>query len=179
MDTWSLRFIAGQVAGLIALTLCIIGFASKRDDRLFVLLIFANVAFAAQFALFKSWVAAGITTLIVLRVALVRRYKWSWTVMALMLAATVIIAALTWERWVDVWALAAGMLGTFGMFMLEGIAMRVLLAIAACCWAISNALIGSVGGTLAESLIFVTNAVTIFRLARDRNTGGTRGRAKG
>ncbi len=47
-------------------------YISKRDDRLFVLLPFANVAFATQFALFPSWVAAGISALTVLRIALVR-----------------------------------------------------------------------------------------------------------
>lgn len=39
---------AGQIVSLIALGFCIVGFASKRDDRLMVLLISANVAFALQ-----------------------------------------------------------------------------------------------------------------------------------
>ncbi len=171
MEDWSLRFIAGQIVSLIALALCIVGFASKRDDRLFVLLIFANVAFAAQFALFESWAAAGISALIVLRVMLVRRCKGSWTIMTLMLVATLAVAAVTWEGWLDAAAIAAGLLGTFGMFMLEGIAMRAFLAAAALCWVVSNALIGSLGGTIAESLIFVTNGITIFRLVRDRKQG--------
>ena len=54
------------------------------------------------------------------------------------------------------------------MFMLEGIAMRWLLAVAAFCWVISNLLVGSIGGTLAESLILVTNLITIVRLYRAR-----------
>jgi O-antigen ligase len=76
----------GQAVSLVALALCIVGFASKRDDRLFVLLLFANVAFAAQFALFGSWVAAGISALIVLRIALVRRFRRNLAIILGMLA---------------------------------------------------------------------------------------------
>ncbi|WP_136248345.1 YgjV family protein [Halomonas borealis] len=156
----------GQGVSLVALALCVAGFASRRDDRLFALLLVANLAFAAQFALFQSWVAASISALIVLRIALVRRYPGNGAVMAAMLAATLVVAALTWSGWRDVPALLAGLLGTYGMFMLRGIAMRALLAAAACCWIISNLLAGSIGGTLAETLILVTNLITVWRLRR-------------
>ena len=39
----------GQLCGLVALGFCIAGFANKNDDRLLVLLISANVAFALIF----------------------------------------------------------------------------------------------------------------------------------
>lgn len=178
MDDLSLRWLAGQAVSLVALALCIAGFASKRDDRLFVLLIFANVAFALQFALFESWVAAGIAALIVVRVTLVRRYRGSVGVMLAVLAATLAVAWLTWQGPRDVPALAAGVLGTVGMFMFAGIAMRGLLAIAAFCWIVSNVWAGSVGGTLAEGLILVTNLVTMVRLARDRRRVSVRVGAK-
>lgn len=54
MEELGLRWLLGQAVSLVALMLCLVAFASRRDDRLFVLLIFANVAFAAQFALFES-----------------------------------------------------------------------------------------------------------------------------
>ncbi|GGX98707.1 permease [Litchfieldella qijiaojingensis] len=167
MEEFSLRWLLGQGVSLVALALCIVAFASKRDDRLFVLLLFANVAFATQFALFQSWVAAGISALIVLRIALVRRFPRHRAVMAWMLLATLVVAALTWSGPRDIPALAAGLLGTYGMFMLRGIPMRVALAVAAVCWVISNLLAGSIGGTVAESLIFLTNVITMLRLRRD------------
>ncbi|MBF8221937.1 MULTISPECIES: YgjV family protein [Halomonadaceae] len=167
MEELSLRWLAGQGVSLVALALCVIAFASKRDDKLFVLLLFANVAFATQFALLESWVAAGISALIVVRIALVRRFPRHRGLMVGMLLATLAVAALTWSGPRDLPALAAGLLGTWGMFMLRGIAMRVTLAVAAFCWVLSNLLAGSIGGTLAESLIFITNVVTILRLRRD------------
>ncbi|MBO6852036.1 MAG: YgjV family protein, partial [Marinobacter sp.] len=62
----------GQICGLIALGFCIAGFANKNDDRLMVLLISANVAFALMFAFFASWTAAALTVLVILRIALAR-----------------------------------------------------------------------------------------------------------
>lgn len=167
MEELGLRWLLGQGVSLLALALCLVAFASKRDDRLFVLLIFANVAFAVQFALFESWVAAGISALIVLRIALVRRFPRNLRLMAGMLLATLAVAALTWSGPQDIPALTAGLLGTWGMFMLSGIPMRLTLAVAALCWVVSNLLAGSIGGTLAESLIFVTNVITVLRLRRD------------
>ncbi|RAR59814.1 inner membrane protein [Onishia taeanensis] len=167
MEEISPTWLLGQGVSLVALALCLVAFASKRDDKLFVLLLFANVAFAAQFALFGSWVAAGISALIVLRIALVRRFPRNVRLMLGMLLATLAVAMLTWSGPRDIPAVAAGLLGTWGMFMLRGIAMRAALAVAALCWVASNLLAGSIGGTIAESLIFVTNVITIIRLRRD------------
>ncbi len=159
-----LQILAGQLVSLVALGLCLLAFASKRDDRLLVLLISANVAFALHFVLFESWVAAAITALIVLRIVLVRRYKGNWAVMLTMLAASLLAGALTWQQPLDILPLIAAVLGTIGMFMLHGIAMRWFLAGAALAWTLNNALLGSIGGTVAEALILGTNLVTIYRL---------------
>ena len=168
LELWDFRFIAGQATGFAALVICIMAFASKRDDRLLLLLVFANVAFAVQFFLFGAKVAGAISALIILRILLARRYKGSWPVMAAMLAATGLVSWISWERPLDVIPLTAGLLGTIAMFMLDGIPMRLLLAGAALCWVASNVLVGSVGAALAELLVLTTNAITIWRLTRDR-----------
>jgi hypothetical protein len=62
----------GQLCGLVALGFCIAGFANKNDDRLMVLLISANVAFALMFAFFESWTASALTVLVILRITLAR-----------------------------------------------------------------------------------------------------------
>ncbi|MDA3920261.1 MAG: YgjV family protein [Salinisphaera sp.] len=116
-DIATTRWIVGQLFGLVALILCVIGFANKRDDRLFVRLLAANVAFALQFIMFQSWVAAAIAILIVLRIHLVRRHKGNAKIMWFMLAATFIVAVPTWSGPRDLWALAAGAVGTYGMFI--------------------------------------------------------------
>ncbi|MGM0559993.1 MAG: YgjV family protein [Pseudomonadota bacterium] len=160
--------IIGQIVGLMALGLCIAAFANKRDDRLLLTLILANVAFATQFFLLGGWVAGAISCLIVLRILLVRRFKRNWFVMGAMLAATGLAAFLTWQGPLDTIPLLAGLIGTYAMFMLDGIPMRVLLAFAATCWLLANYLTGSFGAFIAEGLILITNAITIYRLHLDR-----------
>ena len=157
---------AGQVCGLVALVICVVAFASKNDDRLLVLLISANVAFVLQFVFFESWTAAVLTLLVIVRIVLARRYMGSKTVMVGVLLASGVAATFTWQSWVDFLPIAAMVLGTFGMFLLRGISMRVFLGLAATLWMLNNLLIGSIGGTLAEGLIVVTNIITIIRLAR-------------
>ncbi|MFW5823724.1 MAG: YgjV family protein [Marinobacter sp.] len=165
-DSLSRAALAGQFFGLLALAICLAAFASRKDDRLLVLLISANVAFALQFAFFSSWTAAALTVLVIVRIALARRYVGSQRAMWLMLAANLLAAAFTWRDWVDVLPLTAATLGTVAMFLLRGIPMRILLGLAALAWMLNNLLIGSVGGTLAEGMIFVTNVITIVRMAR-------------
>lgn len=167
-DNMSHGVMVGQFFGLVALVLCVVAFSSKQDDRLLALLISANVAFALQFVFFESWTAAVLTVLVIARIVLARRYLGSKTVMTVVLLASAIAAALTWRSWVDVLPLIAMVLGTVGMFMLRGIAMRVFLGMAAVAWMLNNLLIGTIGGTIAEGLIVITNIVTIIRLVRAR-----------
>lgn len=168
LETYGASLLAGQFFGLVALAICIAAFASKQDDRLMVLLISANVAFALQFMFFASWTAAVLTLLVIVRIMLARRYVGSRKVLVGVLLANLLAAALTWQHWVDVFPLIAATLGSLSMFLLRGIAMRVGLGLAALAWMLNNILIGSIGGTLAEGLVVVTNAITIWRLLRVR-----------
>lgn len=167
--TWQL--ITGQVVSLIGLGLCIAGFSSKRDDRLLVLLISANVAFAVHFLFFASWTAAALTGLVIVRIILARHYPGNHSVMWLMLALSGLGAALTWQSYVDFFPLLAMILGTTGMFLLRGIPLRIMLGAAALAWMMNNILIGSIGGTLTEGIIFITNLITIVRIARAQRKG--------
>lgn len=161
-------FMAAQAFSLLALALCIAAFMSKRDDRLLLLLVTANIAFCLHFMLLDSWTAAAITALIVVRSACARRFKGSWRATLLFLAASGIAAAATWQTALDLLPLTAAIFGTVGMFLLTGISMRVALAGAALAWTLNNAILGSIGGTIAEGLILTTNLVTIARLMRER-----------
>lgn len=154
----------GQFFGLASLILCVLAFSSKNDDRLLVLLLSANVAFALQFMVFGSWTAAALTVLVIVRIALARRYPGSKLVMFVVLAVSGVAAALTWQSWADLPAVVAMFLGTLSMFLLRGIPMRVFLGLAAVCWMLSHILVGSVGGTLAEGLVIIANTITIYRL---------------
>ncbi|BCB08894.1 permease [Vreelandella venusta] len=160
----SYSMVAGQFFGLVSLVLCVLAFSSKQDDRLLVLLLSANVAFALQFMVLGSWTASALSLLVIARIALARRYPGSKTAMAIILAVSGVASVLTWQSWVDLPAIVAMVLGTVSMFLLRGIPMRLFLGLAALAWMVSHILVGSVGGTLAEALVLLTNAITIYRL---------------
>lgn len=156
----------GQLCGLIALAFCVAGFANRNDDRLMVLLISANVAFALMFAFFQSWTASALTVLVIVRITLARKFQGNWPIMAVVLAVNLLVAWATWNSLTDVFPLLAAVFGTVGMFMLRGIPLRIVLGLAALSWMLNNIVIGSVGGTLAEAMVLVTNIITIIRLYR-------------
>lgn len=156
----------GQFFGLVALALCIAGFANKNDDRLMVLLISANVAFVLMFASFQSWTPAALTALVIVRIELARRFQGNWWLMLGLLAVSGLAAWATWQSLTDMFAVLAMTFGTVAMFMLRGIPLRVTLGLAAFCWMLNHIAVGSVGGTLAEGLVIITNIITIIRLHR-------------
>lgn len=161
-----MQVLTGQLVSLSALVFCLIAFASRQDQRLMRWLLAANVAFALQFALFESWTAALLTLVVILRIVLAQRYPGNRWLLLLILSLNFAGAWWTWQNWHDLFALMAGTLGTLGMFLLRGIPMRLVLGAAALCWMMSNILIGSIGATLAEGLVCLTNAITIWRLRR-------------
>jgi len=170
MESLSPQALTGQLVSLCALIFCLLAFASRQDQRLMAWLLAANVAFALQFALFESWTAALLTLVVILRILLAQRYPGNRGLLVLILALNLAGAWWTWQNWHDLFALAAGTLGTLGMFLLRGIPMRLMLGAAALCWMMSNILIGSIGASLAEGLVFITNAITIWRLHRLKQT---------
>ena len=166
MDLLLDHSVLGQIAGFLALALCVAAFLSKDDDQLLAVLILGNIAFAVQFAFFGAWVASAISALIILRIYLARRFPRHRGAALIMVLATIAVAAATWQGTADIFPLAAGIVGTIAMFMFRGIPMRLGLVIAGLCWIITNALIGSIGALAAEVLILLTNLATIIRLAR-------------
>ncbi|MDT8893857.1 YgjV family protein [Halomonas sp. I1] len=162
------NLVAGQFFGLVSLVLCVLAFSSKQDDRLLMLLLSANVAFALQFMVLGSWTASALSLLVIARIAFARRYPNSKAVMAVILALSGVASVLTWQNWADLPAIVAMVLGTVSMFLLRGIPMRVFLGLAALAWMLSHILVGSVGGTLAEAMVLLTNAITIYRLYRTK-----------
>ena len=55
-------------------------------------------------------------------------------------------------------------LGTYGLFRLQGIAMRLCMMGVNLLWLGHNLWLGSWGGSLIESVFFVVNIITIYRL---------------
>jgi len=73
------------------------------------------------------------------------------------------------EQWRDLWPIIGTSIGTYSLFCLSGIRMRIGFLIGASCWLTNNILVGSIGGTLLEMTVIMMNMITIFRLYRQRS----------
>ncbi len=60
--------------------------------------------------------------------------------------------------------------GTYSLFMLDGIRLRLGLLTGSLLWLGNNIALGSVGGTLLEACSASMNAVTLYRLYSDRKS---------
>ncbi|WP_201288123.1 YgjV family protein [Psychromonas sp. L1A2] len=67
----------------------------------------------------------------------------------------------------DLWAVLGMSFGTYAVFVLKGIQMRIGFLLGAMCWLINNILVGSIGGVLLEATLITVNVTTIIRILRD------------
>lgn len=62
--------------------------------------------------------------------------------------------------------IAASCIGTTALFFLSGLRMRLLMLLGTLLWLVNNLAVGSVGGSLLEATIALTNSWTLWRLWR-------------
>jgi hypothetical protein len=55
-------------------------------------------------------------------------------------------------------------IGTYALFCLDGIKMRLAFVVGTICWLSNNIIVGSIGGTLLEATLLAVNCMTIWRL---------------
>jgi len=68
--------------------------------------------------------------------------------------------------WYDLFPILGTCIGTYALFCLAGIKMRLAFICGAICWLTNNILVGSIGGTLLEMTLLMVNCFTIWRLYR-------------
>jgi len=59
-------------------------------------------------------------------------------------------------------------IGTFALFRLQGMQMRLAFLIGAGCWLVNNIIVQSVGGVLLEVSMILMNLLTIWRLQKEQ-----------
>ncbi|HEX5126204.1 MAG TPA: YgjV family protein, partial [Rhodocyclaceae bacterium] len=69
--------------------------------------------------------------------------------------------------WLSMLPIIASCTGTLALFLLNGVTMRCVMLFGTSLWLVNNIFSGSIGGTMLEATILITNIYTIFRLRRD------------
>lgn len=161
-----------QFFGMISFTLGVLCFYQRDDKRLKIMMLLLQLNNVLHFGLLGAWTASLSAVLSVARTGLAIRTH-SRRLAYLFIVLSVILGLLVGERWTDVFPILGTCMGTYALFCLSGIAMRMAFLIGACFWLTNNIIVGSLGGTLLESTLIVINLNTIRRLYAARKMAAT------
>ena len=165
-------FSPAQCVGYVAFVLGVGSFL-QTDDRRFKLFMAGEcLAYVLHFALLGNPTAVASSTMSLLRSLLALRTRSKW-VMVGVIAANLALGLALAKQPGDWLPLAASCLGTYALFQLQGVAMRLVMLCGTCLWLANNIIAGSIGGTALEVVIAAVNSVTIWRLARQARKAGT------
>ncbi len=157
----------GQVLGFLSLVLGVTTFYQKDDRALKILMLVFHINHLIHYFLLGSLVSVASSALSVLRTA-TAIYFSSLVVACGFIVMSVVSGFYLIESYHDIWPLLGTAIGTYSVFCLKGIKMRLGFLVGASCWLINNIIIGSIGGTLLEMTLIGVNVTTTYRLIADQ-----------
>ncbi|EIV8466689.1 YgjV family protein [Vibrio vulnificus] len=154
-----------QALGFLSFGLGISTFYQKNDRHLKILMLVFNLNHLLHFLLLGSMLSALSALLSALRTttSIFTSSKW---VAAIFILIGIVSGLGMAEHWWELWPIVGTIIGTYSLFVLSGIRMRIGFLAGANCWLINNILVGSIGGTLLEMTVIIINLITIYRLYR-------------
>jgi hypothetical protein len=155
-----------QVLGLLSFVLGIACFYQKDDARLKFFMSLMLVNHTVHFYLLDALVAS-LTSLFGLIRTIVSIRSSSPMIALTFIIASILMGIYMYETWIDVLPILGGCIGTYALFCMQGIAMRLAFTCGGICWLVNNILVGSIGTTLLEATLLVVNLTTIYRLYTD------------
>ncbi|SEF64965.1 YgjV family protein [Vibrio hangzhouensis] len=156
----------GQLLGFLSFGLGMATFYQKDDKQLKILMVVFNINHLIHYFLLGSLVSVVASALSASR-TLASIFTQSRLVAWAFIVVAVVFGLFVSEGAIHIWPILGTAIGTYCVFMLKGIEMRVGFLIGATCWLINNIIVGSIGGTLLEATLIVTNSVTIYRMYID------------
>ncbi|MGR5096524.1 YgjV family protein [Vibrio maritimus] len=162
-------FSVGQALGFLSFGLGISTFYQKNDRQLKILMLIFNINHLLHYLLLGSLISAVAALLSAVR-TFASIHTQSKLVAWLFISLAAALGAYFAEDVSQLWPIIGTAIGTYCMFALKGIAMRVGFLIGAACWLVNNILVGSIGGTLLEATLIATNITTICRMHRESST---------
>ncbi|WP_413691453.1 YgjV family protein [Psychromonas sp. KJ10-2] len=155
-----------QLIGFMSFILGICTFFQKDDKKLKIMMVIFNLNHLVHYLLLGSIVSALSALLSAFRT--VTAIYISSLAVALVFIGVGLSSAIYFSESIwDLWSMLGMSIGTYAVFVLKGIKMRIAFLIGAVCWLINNILVGSIGGTLLEATLITVNLSTIIRIVRD------------
>ncbi|MFT3734155.1 MAG: YgjV family protein [Rhodocyclaceae bacterium] len=160
-------FSVAQIFGYFAFVFGVACFLQKNDMRFRVLLCLESLSYVVHFWLLGNYPAMASASMALTRTftAIYTRSRWA---AAFFVTLTIALGIWLIKDWVGVMPILASCIGTTAVFLFSGITMRLLMLTATFLWLANNILSGSIGGTLLEACIALSNGYTIWQLRRDQ-----------
>lgn len=155
-----------QLFGYIAFFFGVACFLQKKDVRFKVFMAIECLSYVIHFWLLGNYTACASSAVSVGRSIAAIRSRSPWLALFFVLLSLSLGAWLA-TSWLSFLPIMASCMGTTALFLLKGVRMRLLMLVGNMLWLINNILSGSIGGTLLEAVIFVTNTWTILSMMRD------------
>lgn len=159
--------VVAQGFGLLAFVFGLITFLQKNDDRLKFYLLFLYTSQIVHFFLMGAATASAANVLNLIRTFVALKFNTTSTGIIFILLY-IAWGAYLYQSPISILPILGSCIGTYSIFFLSGIRMRLAFMVGAVCWLTHNALILSFGGMLLETIVILGNVVTIVRLKKSQ-----------
>jgi len=155
-------FAVSQLLVAIAIGFDLLSFQFKERRHIIACLIVSCLLIATHFALLGHWTAMGLGLLAAVRF-IASYLTTSKKVMTFFIAASVLIAALTFNGVLSMLSCLGAVFGTIGSFCKDDKQLRQVLLVATSLWLLHNWLAGTPTAVLMEALFIGSNLLGYYR----------------
>lgn len=163
------EFNFAQAVGMLSFIMGIICFYQKDDTRLKIMMMVLNTTQIWHFALLGAITSSLGAFLAFIRTGISIKTA-SPRVAYIFIAITFIWGVYLADNYINMLPIIGSCIGTYALFCLKGIKMRIAFLFGASCWLANNIIIGSIGTTLLEMTLIIVNLSTIIRIWRLQST---------
>lgn len=152
-----------QMFGLLSYLLGVSCFYQKDDRKLKIVMLTMSLNNALHYAMLGAVTACLSSLLSLLRTG-ISIYTSSKPIAYAFILLTLVVGFSLSSKWYDMFPIIGACIGTYALFCLQGITMRIAFIAGAVCWLSNNIIVGSIGGTLLEITLLAVNVNTIRRI---------------
>lgn len=163
MIDWQHLLTLPQLFGWGAFLFGMACFLQTSDLRFKQFMALECAAYVVHFLMLGQWTASASATVSLGRSVAAVRYPFK-AVGLFFMGLSLACGAMLYTSWVSWLPILASVLGTYALFFLKGVPMRFVMLWGTTLWLVHNYWVGSVGGTVLEAVLCITNFVTLLRM---------------